>query len=151
MLIQHLPKCGARRRGTDKLCQLPTMSGRRRCRLHGGLTPRGDASPHFKHGRYSKSSFYRAVYRDLYPLRDPLPAIGIPVDGKFIRRCTRRCMALTKAGTRCRQWAFGPTTNFLPRCFAPRWLTADELFEQMFGRRRKPKVGYSRHTCKNRT
>ena len=25
-----------------------------RCRLHGGLTPSGMASPHFRHGRYSK-------------------------------------------------------------------------------------------------
>jgi hypothetical protein len=36
-----LPKCGARRKSDGKPCQnLPLENGR--CRLHGGLTPRGD-------------------------------------------------------------------------------------------------------------
>jgi hypothetical protein len=44
--------CGAKtRRGTA--CQQPAMRNGR-CRLHGGKTPRGLASPHLKHGRYSQ-------------------------------------------------------------------------------------------------
>ena len=31
------------------------MQPSRRCRLHGGLTPRGVASANFRHGRYSKA------------------------------------------------------------------------------------------------
>jgi hypothetical protein len=30
------------------------MEGAARCRLHGGATPRGEALPQYKHGRYSK-------------------------------------------------------------------------------------------------
>lgn len=42
------PACGEERR-----CH--TLTGpRRRCVNHGGRTPRGNASPNFKHGRYSK-------------------------------------------------------------------------------------------------
>jgi len=45
-------RCGARtRQGTR--CRKWGMSNGR-CRLHGGLTPRGLASPHFRHGRYSR-------------------------------------------------------------------------------------------------
>src|SRR5262245_39253811 len=54
------PRCGARtRRGTS--CQAPAIRGRRRCRLHGGLStgPRTAAglarikAANTKHGRYS--------------------------------------------------------------------------------------------------
>jgi hypothetical protein len=45
--------CGAKKRdGTP--CQKPPMIGATRCRLHGGATPRGLASPNFKTGRFSK-------------------------------------------------------------------------------------------------
>jgi hypothetical protein len=46
-------QCGAKTRdGTP--CRRPPLAGRRRCRLHGGATPSGLGSPHWKHGRYSK-------------------------------------------------------------------------------------------------
>ncbi len=44
--------CGAKTRQGNP-CQLPPARGRTRCRLHGGATPRGRASPHFKTGKYS--------------------------------------------------------------------------------------------------
>lgn len=45
--------CGAKKRdGTP--CQKPPMNGATRCRLHGGATPKGLASPHFKTGERSK-------------------------------------------------------------------------------------------------
>lgn len=48
-------KCFARtRRGT--LCQTPRITGRKRCRMHGGTSdgaPKGNKNA-FKHGRYSK-------------------------------------------------------------------------------------------------
>lgn len=44
--------CGAKLRGKDKICQKPPMANGR-CRLHGGATPSGPASPNFKHGRYA--------------------------------------------------------------------------------------------------
>ena len=47
--------CGAKRKKTEgKVCQLPPVKGRTRCRFHGGASLSGIASPTFKHGRYSK-------------------------------------------------------------------------------------------------
>jgi hypothetical protein len=45
-------ECGAKTRSGGK-CHQPAMDNGR-CRLHGGLTPRGMVSPNFKTGRYSK-------------------------------------------------------------------------------------------------
>lgn len=45
--------CGAKtRNGTP--CQRAPAVGRNRCKLHGGASLRGVASPHFKTGRYSR-------------------------------------------------------------------------------------------------
>lgn len=44
--------CGAKTRNGET-CKNPPVTGRTRCRMHGGATPRGIASPHFKTGRYS--------------------------------------------------------------------------------------------------
>lgn len=45
-------QCGAKtRKGTP--CRRAPLEGRKRCKLHGGATPRGPESPHFRHGRYS--------------------------------------------------------------------------------------------------
>jgi hypothetical protein len=54
-------RCGAlTRRGTA--CSQPAMRNGR-CRMHGGKTPRGVDSPHFRHGRYSASVPDRLVGR----------------------------------------------------------------------------------------
>ena len=48
-------KCGAKaKQSPGKFCTSPPVPGRKRCRMHGGLTPRGPASPQFKTGRFSK-------------------------------------------------------------------------------------------------
>lgn len=44
--------CGAKLRKKDATCRRPPMANGR-CRLHGGATPKGEASANFKHGRYS--------------------------------------------------------------------------------------------------
>lgn len=62
-------KCGAKtRNGTP--CQKPAMTNGR-CRLHGGLTPAGPASPNYKTGKYSKylPEALRARYEDF--VNDP--------------------------------------------------------------------------------
>ena len=46
-----MKKCGAKTRSGGK-CQRPALKNGR-CKLHGGKTPRGAESPHFKDGRYS--------------------------------------------------------------------------------------------------
>lgn len=45
--------CGAKTRGGAPCKNAAMPNGR--CRMHGGKTPSGIASPHFKTGRYSKS------------------------------------------------------------------------------------------------
>ncbi len=52
-------------------CALPPVKGRSRCRYHGGKTPRGIDSPHFKHGmRVSKrilpDGFYQKTYEEVF-------------------------------------------------------------------------------------
>jgi hypothetical protein len=47
-------KCNAKAKSTGKPCQRDAVNGSTKCYVHGGATPRGEDSPHFKHGRYSK-------------------------------------------------------------------------------------------------
>jgi hypothetical protein len=46
--------CGAKTRGGGT-CKRAPLQGKKRCKLHGGATPRGEASANFRHGRYSES------------------------------------------------------------------------------------------------
>jgi hypothetical protein len=55
-------ECGAKTRGGAP-CRRPPLEGRTRCRLHGGATPAGVASPHFRHGR--RSRYLKDLPRDL--------------------------------------------------------------------------------------
>lgn len=57
-------RCGAKTRSGGTCNQRPMANGR--CWLHGGKTPTGLESPHFKHGRYSKHlpSKLAALYAD---------------------------------------------------------------------------------------
>lgn len=46
--------CGAKLRNKAAFCRNRAILLNGRCRNHGGLTPKGIASPNYKHGRYSK-------------------------------------------------------------------------------------------------
>lgn len=46
--------CDGTSKRTGKPCKAYAMKGRAKCYYHGGKTPRGAASPHTTHGRYSK-------------------------------------------------------------------------------------------------
>jgi hypothetical protein len=52
------PRCGARTRNGSP-CRLPPMTGKSRCRMHGGApgsgAPRGNRNA-LKHGRYSATA-----------------------------------------------------------------------------------------------
>lgn len=52
-------------------CRGAAMAGKSVCRMHGGLTPAGAASPHFKHGRYSKYLPAEILARYQEGARDP--------------------------------------------------------------------------------
>jgi hypothetical protein len=49
-------QCTAKARTTGNQCNNPAMIGKTKCRMHGGKTPKGISSPHFKTGRYSKGN-----------------------------------------------------------------------------------------------
>jgi hypothetical protein len=53
--LKRAPRCGARTRG-GTACQRPALRGRRRCRLHGGLSPgapRGMENGNFRNGNWT--------------------------------------------------------------------------------------------------
>src|SRR5258708_6783716 len=53
--MRQAPRCGARTRG-GSLCQRPAIRGRKRCGLHGGLSPgapRGQKNGNFKTGDWT--------------------------------------------------------------------------------------------------
>ena len=66
--IHQSPRCGARTRGGNP-CRSPAVSGKRRCRMHGGA--RGSGAPAgnrnaLKHGRYSHEAIeFRRAMREL--------------------------------------------------------------------------------------
>lgn len=73
-------QCTARSKRSGERCRKHAMRGRPVCLAHGGRTPRGAASPHFKTGRYSRSlpghlvGAYEEARRDprLLSLRDEI-------------------------------------------------------------------------------
>ena len=76
-------RCKAKTKQTGKRCKRSPTPGREVCRLHGGATPRGIDSPHFKHGRYSKAMPDRLIEKyetarndpDLITMRDDIALI----------------------------------------------------------------------------
>jgi hypothetical protein len=70
MSITDVPACGARRRDGGR-CRQPGMQPSGRCRLHGGKSPRGLASPLTKTGRYSRDLPTRVAARYESALADP--------------------------------------------------------------------------------
>lgn len=81
-----LQRCGARtRRGTA--CQKPPLAGKKRCRLHGGLStgPRTAggkariAAAHWRHGRRSKKfvQMRKKIWRELRAIEARMRADGL--------------------------------------------------------------------------
>lgn len=64
-------QCEATSKRSGTRCRKHAMRGRNVCLVHGGKTPRGAASPHFKTGRHSRSlpGHLLATYEDAR--RDP--------------------------------------------------------------------------------
>ncbi len=56
-------QCQAKAKSTGQQCRRRAVSGKQVCTVHGGLTPGGIASPHWKHGRYSKYAPTRLIER----------------------------------------------------------------------------------------
>src|SRR5258708_37054514 len=69
--LLSMAQCKAKSKRTHERCAANAMIVREECYHHGGKTPRGIASPNFKHGRYSKSLPARMRERYEEALADP--------------------------------------------------------------------------------
>lgn len=86
-----MSKCTATSKRTGERCNAQAVTGRNVCYHHGGKTPRGVASPHFKTGRWSKdlptrlSALYEETQSDdtLLSLRDDIRLIDALILSKF--------------------------------------------------------------------
>lgn len=80
-------QCQAQAKSSGLQCRRRAVAGRAVCTVHGGLTPRGVASPHFKTGRHSRdlpaqlSERYREALADtdLLSLRDDIALVDARV------------------------------------------------------------------------
>jgi glucans biosynthesis protein len=57
----HSRRCGARNRAGQP-CKCPPIRGRRRCRLHGGLSPGAPTGP--RNGNYTEGNWTGAVEKE---------------------------------------------------------------------------------------
>lgn len=62
-----MAQCKAKSKRSGQQCQQPAMHGSEVCYMHGGKTPKGIASPHFKTGRWSNhlTGKIAAAYADM--------------------------------------------------------------------------------------
>jgi hypothetical protein len=80
-------RCGARTRAGHP-CRQAAVTGRARCRMHGGAKgsggPRGDHNGNFKHGLWTRESLAtrRAVRAKVREIRGLLEAIGPGKSGR---------------------------------------------------------------------
>lgn len=58
---KHVSRCSGTAKSTGEQCRNPVVSGGAKCRLHGGASPRGEESPHYRHGLYSRYENPNAV------------------------------------------------------------------------------------------
>lgn len=85
-------QCTATAKSTHEQCTRRAVNGGTKCTVHGGLTPRGIASPHFKTGKYSAYlpeallSTYEDVQTDdnLLSVRGDIQLIDVLIRAKLI-------------------------------------------------------------------
>jgi hypothetical protein len=64
-------RCKAKSKRSGEQCKRLATPGKEVCRMHGGLTPNGIASPHYKHGLYSKAMPKELRSRFVKAMNDP--------------------------------------------------------------------------------
>lgn len=86
MALKDARRCTGTAKSTGLRCELPACKGYDVCRLHGGKTPRGVDSPHFKTGKHS-----------LYYLPTKLQKIAEGIPAEFDKDVLSRNTLLTEA------------------------------------------------------
>lgn len=80
-LLRQAPRCGATTRQASP-CQSPAVSGKKRCRMHGGAkgsgAPKGARNGRYRHGQFTK---------------------GAIAERRGIRAFIRKAMAAIEGGT----------------------------------------------------
>jgi predicted nucleic acid-binding Zn-ribbon protein len=95
--LWECPECGE-----PRACRRPVSAEGQRCRVHGGASPAGIASPHFKHGRRGKYLPTRLLERyeeavgdsELLALRDEIALIDVRINELLERIDTGESAAL---------------------------------------------------------
>lgn len=96
-------QCTATSKRTGKRCRARAMNGRNVCYFHGGMTPRGVASPHFKTGRYSK--YLPDKLAEKYQLAQGDPELlGLRDDIALIDARTAELLKQAQTGESGRVW-----------------------------------------------
>lgn len=104
-------RCGAKLRNSERLhgsprfCKRAPMSGRPRCRIHGGPTPTGADNPSFKHGMHSKYAYLSPRVADALSaaLRDE-QLLDTTEDVAFLEVLRRDAAASWDAGASAEAW-----------------------------------------------
>src|SRR6478672_11939424 len=77
------PRCGART-PTGTPCQRPAISGRKRCRLHGGLSPGAPRGP--KNGNFKTGNWTIEAIEERKWLRSLVRSFAKPTEDKMSRK-----------------------------------------------------------------
>lgn len=101
--------CGAKTR-SGAPCRAPAMANGR-CYVHGGKTPRGPASPHFRTGRYSKylpkglMDLYETARQDteLVVLRDEIALMDARIADLLMQLSAATSADVWEEAARCHQ------------------------------------------------
>ncbi len=96
-------QCKAKAKSTGNQCRARAVAGKRVCVVHGGKTPSGIASPHFKDGRYSKVIPRNLAQLYTEALDDPDP-LSLTDDVRLLRTLTAKHTKAMDAGNSHPAW-----------------------------------------------
>jgi hypothetical protein len=103
MLQDERRLCDATAKRTGKTCRAIAVTGSSKCRMHGGVTPFGPASPHFRTGRYSRFLPARLVARYREGELDP-ELLSLRQEIALVDACLTDLLARVDTGESGRLW-----------------------------------------------
>jgi hypothetical protein len=68
---ERMRRCTAKSKTTGQQCRQSALTGSTKCHYHGGATPRGEASPHWRSGRHARHLPERLLARYAEAEADP--------------------------------------------------------------------------------
>ncbi len=92
-----MAQCKAKSKRSGEQCKKHAVNGKGVCHIHGGKTPSGIASPHFKNGRYSKVIPRNLAQLYTEALDDPDP-LSLTDDVRLLRTLAAKHLKTMNAG-----------------------------------------------------